>query len=339
MKALSRWEFNGIEQALSCISSWFSGTSSETQTLKSNLSLLLDKLPSHSSWEITVASKELLLNEASQAEFFCEDVFFDVRDPPFDADDMARVDHQVEEPMHGNGKPNEESDFDIESVGYKDALLLFRFNNKDLPFRLRQIITSDLKLLTLLESGLPTWVIFFQSYPLFCKLYCPWMRPLFRTLYISISLVTVIIGFYDLYKNVPLLKATASHLCGPLFKWIEAWDVKSRLRYLGTMLFLQNFEKAVRWVLVAARVVKLLVSLLTKPFIYPLKEMLDVLTPLWSLFSEMDEIFYTNVWILVKYFYSMVFELIEVLISPLEVLCSYLFILGMHTILNSHPFS
>ncbi|XP_024932992.3 uncharacterized protein LOC112492820 isoform X1 [Ziziphus jujuba] len=320
VKALRRWEFNGIEQALSCISSWFSGTSSETQTLKSNLILLLDKVPSNSSWGITVASKELLLNEASQAELFSEDVFFDVRDPPFDTDDIACMDHQVEE-------PSVEEDNDIESVEYKDTLLLLRFNNKDLPSKLRQIITSDLKLLTLLESGLPTWVIFFQSYPLFCKLYCPWMRPLFRTLYILISLVTVIIGFYDLYKNVPLLKAAASHLCGPLFKWIEAWDVKARLRYLGTMLFLQNFEKAMKWSLVATRSVKLLVSLLTKPFIYPLKEMLDILTPLWNLFSEMGELFYSNVWILVKYFYSVIFGFIEVLISPLEVLYAYLLIL------------
>ncbi|XP_048336458.2 uncharacterized protein LOC112492820 isoform X4 [Ziziphus jujuba] len=305
VKALRRWEFNGIEQALSCISSWFSGTSSETQTLKSNLILLLDKVPSNSSWGITVASKELLLNEASQAELFSEDVFFDVRDPPFDTDDIACMDHQVEE-------PSVEEDNDIESVEYKDTLLLLRFNNKDLPSKLRQIITSDLKLLTLLESGLPTWVIFFQSYPLFCKLYCPWMRPLFRTLYILISLVTVIIGFYDLYKNVPLLKAAASHLCGPLFKWIEAWDVKARLRYLGTMLFLQNFEKAMKWSLVATRSVKLLVSLLTKPFIYPLKEMLDILTPLWNLFSEMVST--TNLELHFITFLTLVLSLVNVLV-------------------------
>lgn len=71
------------------------------------------------------------------------------------------------------------------------------------------------------------------------------MPPLFRIFYTLISLITVIIGFYDLYKNVyvPLLKATASRLCGPLFKWIEAWDRISRIRYLGTMAFLRNLEK------------------------------------------------------------------------------------------------
>lgn len=338
VKSMRRWEFNGLDQALSCTSSWFSGTPSETQTLKSNLVLLLDKVPSHSAQGFTVSSKDLLLNEASQAEFFCEDVFFDVRDLPFDTNDIAYMDHKGEEPVVilGDQEPNRvKVDNDIESMGYKDTLLLFRFNNRDLPFKLRQIITSDMKLLTLLESGLPSWVIFFQSYPLFCKLYRPWMRPLFRTLDILISLVTVIIGFYDLYKNVPLLKATASHICGPLFEWIEDWDMISRLRYLGTMLFLQNFEKAVKWFLATTRVLKMLVSLVTQPFLYPLQEMMDVLTPLLGMPSELGELFYTNVWIVVKFFHSVVVNMIDILFTPLEFLYSYLFSLGTNTTLNS----
>ncbi|KAH7517557.1 hypothetical protein FEM48_Zijuj09G0077600 [Ziziphus jujuba var. spinosa] len=40
-------------------------------------------------------------------------------DLPFDADDIACMDHQVEE-------PNVDADNDIESVGYKDTLLLLR---------------------------------------------------------------------------------------------------------------------------------------------------------------------------------------------------------------------
>lgn len=336
VKSMRRWEFNGLDQALSCISSWFSGSPSETRTLKSNLVLLLDKVPSHSSRGFTVASKDLLLNEVSQAELFCEDVFFDVRDLPFDTNDIAYMDHNVEKPVliHGDEEPNHVNN-DIESMGYKDTLLLFRFNNRDLPFKLRQIITSDMKLLTLLESGLPSWVIFFQSYPLFCKLYRPWMRPLFRTLYILISLVTVIIGFYDLYKNVPLLKAAASHICGPLFEWIEDWDMISRLRYLGTMLFLQNFEKAVKWFLATTRVLKMLVSLVTQPFLYPLQEMMDILTPLLSMPSELGELFYTNVWIVVKFFHSVAVNMIDILFTPLEFLYSYLFSLGTNTTLNS----
>ncbi|KAC9767784.1 hypothetical protein E3N88_45284 [Mikania micrantha] len=59
----------------------------------------------------------------------------------------------------------------------------------------------------------------------------------------------LLIGFYDLYKNIPVLKATASRLFGPLFDWIETWEMVSRIKYLGTMLFLHNAEKAIMWLL------------------------------------------------------------------------------------------
>ncbi|KAL0444359.1 UNVERIFIED_CONTAM: hypothetical protein Slati_2158600 [Sesamum latifolium] len=134
----------------------------------------------------------------------------------------------------------------LEATLYHDVLILFRFDDANLPFKLRDIIMSKLRLLTLLEAGLPSWVIFLQSYPGFCRLYRPWMCPLARALYILISVVTVLIGFFDLYKNVPLLKATASHLCGPLFDWLEEWEMISRIKYLGTMLFLHNFKKAMK---------------------------------------------------------------------------------------------
>nr|GEX46659.1 G1/S-specific cyclin-E protein [Tanacetum cinerariifolium] len=114
---------------------------------------------------------------------------------------------------------------ETEATQYTDVLLLFRFNDRDLPFELQKIVMSDLRLLTLLEAGLPSWVLFFQSYPVFCHMYRPWMCPLARALYVAMSFVTVVIGFYDLYKNVPVLKAAASRLFGPLFDWIETWDM------------------------------------------------------------------------------------------------------------------
>ena len=76
----------------------------------------------------------------------------------------------------------------MDATQYRDVLILFRFNDHDLPFKLKEIITSDLRLLTLLEAGLPSWVIFLQSYPGFCHLYRPWMCPLARTLYVSPTL-------------------------------------------------------------------------------------------------------------------------------------------------------
>ena len=49
-------------------------------------------------------------------------------------------------------------------VDYKDVLIIFKFNDVWLPFELKKVITYDLRLLRLLKSGLPSWVIFFQSY-------------------------------------------------------------------------------------------------------------------------------------------------------------------------------
>ncbi|XP_050208058.1 uncharacterized protein LOC126657422 isoform X2 [Mercurialis annua] len=325
VKSVKKWEFNGIDQALSCISLWFSGTPSETETLRSNLVLLHGKVPSHSSWGITVASKELLFN-ASQAELFSEDVFFDVRECPPDTNDYEyETDSLVEEVVHGKSEELWEDDnSDSEPMAYKDTLLLLNFNNRDLPSKLAQIITSDLKLLPLLEAGLPSWVIFLQSYPLFKRVYRYWMRPLVRILYAIISCITVIIGFYDLYKNVPLLKAAASHLPWPFRNWIEAWDMVSRIKYLGTMLFLQNLQKPVKWFLSKTKLMKLLVSMLTRSYIYLFQGLMEILTPMWSAFAEIGEQICMIARVVVQPFWSILLEFADVLFSPLELLYSFL---------------
>ncbi|KAF2292621.1 hypothetical protein GH714_026081 [Hevea brasiliensis] len=166
VKSLRKWEFNGIDQALSCISLWFSSTPTEAQTLWSSLIFLYYKVSSPSSLGISVASKDLLFN-VSQAELFSEDAFFDVRECPIETNDKFCMDNQVGEPMIGKRKENLWEDSSFEPMEYKHTFLLFGFNDKNLPFQLNQIITSDLKLLTLLEAGLPSWVIFLQSYPFF----------------------------------------------------------------------------------------------------------------------------------------------------------------------------
>ncbi|XP_062117606.1 uncharacterized protein LOC133831361 isoform X2 [Humulus lupulus] len=329
VKSLTKWEFNSIDQALSCMSSWFSGNIPETQILRSNLILLQGKVPSHSMKEVADSPSNYLLNNASQAdEPLPEDKFFNACESPLDENDAVNMDQHLEElEQSGNTKQNGELDSKnnsgSEPMLYEDILLLCRFENKDLPFKLKQVITSDLKLLTLVESGLPTWVIFLQSYPLFCALYRPWMRPLFRTIYILISLVTVLIGFYDLYKNVPLLKATISHICGPFFNWIESWEMLSRIKYLGTMLFLQNFEKAVKLLLMTTRATKLLVSEVSDFLLYPIEVMADFLLPLWRFLADTTEASYNIGLLIAEFLHSIVGLLVEDLITPLKVLYSY----------------
>ncbi|XP_077214988.1 G1/S-specific cyclin-E protein [Tasmannia lanceolata] len=204
----------------------------------------------------------------------------------------------------------------FEATLYKDVLILFRFNDRDLPFKLKEIIMSDLRLLTLLESGLPSWVIFLQSYPLFCQFYRPWMCPLARALYLLISVVTVVIGFYDLYKNVPVLKATASRLCGPLFDWIETWEMISRIKYLGTMLFLHNFEKAVKWSLMITRATKSLFSVITKPMAGPVLELAELFLPFWLICLQTGESFGSVIWIVIATTCSLAAELVQIVLYP-----------------------
>lgn len=176
---------------------------------------------------------------------------------------------------------------------------------------------SDLRLLTLLESGLPSWVLFLQSYPVFCHLYRPWMCPLARAFYVLISIVTVLIGFYDLYKNVPLLKTTASHLFGPLFDWIETWEMISRIKYLGTMLFFHNFRKAVKWFLMVMRAMGSFLSVCTEPMTGPFSEFLDLILPLWSVFVELAESTFSVTWMVVESSFTMICDIIEILLLPI----------------------
>lgn len=216
----------------------------------------------------------------------------------------------------------------VDSTQYRDVLILFRFNDHDLPFKLRQIIMSDLRLLTLLEAGLPSWVVFLQSYPGFCHLYRPWMCPLARALYVLISVVTVLIGFYDLYKNVPVLKATASRLCGPLLDWIETWEMISRIKYLGTMLFLHNFQKAVQWSLTIRRTAQSFLSVLTQPLAEPLVEIFGFLTPVWNMLIDMLESFFSFIWILAESSCSLVCNLVEILLLPVWFVLSTIWSIG-----------
>lgn len=222
--------------------------------------------------------------------------------------------YESEDSIGSSPSSGDENSVDI--FNYKDILIIFRFNDHDLPFKLRQIIMSDLRLLTLLESGLPSWVIFLQSYPVFCQFYRPWMCPLARALYVIISIVTVLIGFYDLYKNVPVLKATAAHLCGPLFDWIETWEMVTRIKYLGTMLFLHNCQKALKWFLMMSNTTRSFFSVLAQPCVEPLSELFHSVFPIWNVFSQVVYSFSSIISMTVGSTCSLVVDLVEVLLKP-----------------------
>ncbi|KAI3988062.1 hypothetical protein MKX01_011851 [Papaver californicum] len=353
-KLMKRWEFDSIEQASNCIRSWFSGTHFELVWLQAYLDSTLGEVFHDAQDNFSTDScygdcaKNGFVEDSSshgglRSEFSvypahveCRETTLQTPPPPTGPYKRRKITKPI--PYEGGvdmfplGVQNESIDSPkisgassshssrtestAEATQHRDVLILFRFNDHDLPFKLRQIIMSDLRLLTLLESGLPSWVIFLQSYPLFCHLYRPWMCLVARALYVLISVVTVVIGFYDLYKNVPVLKATVSSVFGPLFDWIETWEMLSRIKYLGTMLFLHNFEKAIKWFLMATHSFKSFFSVLTQPFAGPVMELVEVILPFWNGCFQAVESFLTVIWVLIDSSCGLVMNIIQMLLSP-----------------------
>ncbi|CAK9175582.1 unnamed protein product [Ilex paraguariensis] len=357
-KFMRRWEFDSIAQAERCISSWFPGTRNELLLLKKHLDSTIgevfydahENFPRSSSVDDeNMCSTELCTEGESPYPSNMEDGTSILHTPPPPDGPYKRrkvmmsIRGRVEDDTYSEGTRGEivgsptgsqssyasDCEETIEDTKYKDVLLLFRFNDHDLPFKLREIITSDLRLLRLLESGLPSWVIFLQSYPGFCHLYRPWMCPLARGLYVLISIITVLIGFYDLYKNVPVLKATASRLFGPLFDWIETWEMISRIKYLGTMLFLHNFEKAVQWSLTITRTTRSFISVLTQPMAGPF---LEFLIPLSNICIQVAETFSSVIWIVIGSSCSLVENIVEIVLLPIWFILSVFWSIAMSII-------
>ncbi|XP_052735210.1 uncharacterized protein LOC108343222 isoform X3 [Vigna angularis] len=318
-KLMKRWEFDSIAQAARCMSSWFSGTPSEQMLLK-------EHLDSASGGEIFYDASEDFSGVVSvdddneDNDNVCRNVT--VEDMLGEIDDS--LDYSQTSSCFSDDTAEVTQDDSVETTQdvadkatqYRDVLLLFRFDDHDLPFKLREVIISDLRLLTLLEAGLPSWVIFLQSYPVLCNLYRPWMCPLARLLYVLISFVTVLIGFYDLYKNVPVLKATASRICGPLFDWIETWEMVSRVKYLGTMLFLHNFQKAVRWFLAFSHATRSFFSVLVQPLVESLVEIFGFLLPSLKFLFDIAESIFSVIWLVVDTSFDIVGNVLELLFSP-----------------------
>ncbi|KAJ0052933.1 hypothetical protein Pint_01963 [Pistacia integerrima] len=347
-KFMRRWEFDSIAQAVSCISSWFSGKHHELLQLRDYLESTIGEIFYDAEEEFSRATpkgddENICSNNqcgedtslqciASRFSAYTGTAESRTNEPhtppqtgPFKRRKVMKCNgdgFEIEDLLCNSGTCID-SDIAAKATEYRDVLILFRFNDCDLPFKLRKIIMSDLRLLTLLEAGLPSWVIFLQSYPGFCHLYRPWMCPLVRALYVLISVVTVLIGFYDLYKNVPVLKATASRLCGPLLDWIETWEMVSRIKYLGTMLFLHNFQKAVQWFLAITRTIRSFFSVVTLPMAEPLMEVLSFLLPVWNTLVQVVESSCSVLWVLIGSSCSLIGDLMEIVLLPIWLIISF----------------
>ena len=88
-----------------------------------------------------------------------------------------------------------------------------------------------MRLLQLYESGLPAWAVFLPSYGLY---YRPWLRTATWLAFVLVSVFSMALGFWDLWRNVPYLRtalATAFRPAAIAFEWLEAHtQVRTRQR-------------------------------------------------------------------------------------------------------------
>ncbi|XP_047940450.1 uncharacterized protein LOC125187845 [Salvia hispanica] len=331
-KIMRRWEFDSIAQADMSIATWFPGTINEQILLKDHLDATLgddaeesfpkavDANGNETSGDVTSAGSDTPCSPDNTPSV-CPDTTEIIKKTHHTSPTPASVNSSGEANRDLNGvcsKTSDVSDYEekIEVTIYRDVLILFKFSDPYLPFKLKHIIMSKLRLLTLLEAGLPSWVIFLQSYPGFCRIYKPWMCPLARGLYVFISVVTVLIGFYDLYKNVPMLKATVSRMFGPLCDWIDAWEMTSRIQYLGTMLFLNHFQKAMKCFLTATRTILSILTFFFAPLARPFAELSELFFPLWNLFLPLAQNFFSVICTVLESSFTMIGDILEMFLLP-----------------------
>ncbi len=78
------------------------------------------------------------------------------------------------------------------------------FDDPILPYALKEVINipENKELLKLYEASLPSWTVVLAQY----GYYKPWFRFAVRYIIFLASLITMALGFWDLYKNVPVFK-------------------------------------------------------------------------------------------------------------------------------------
>jgi len=89
-----------------------------------------------------------------------------------------------------------------------DITIVAYFDDPILPYALKEVINipDNKDLLKLYEASLPSWTVVLAQY----GYYKPWFRFAVRYIIFLASLITMALGFWDLYKNVPVFKNVIS---------------------------------------------------------------------------------------------------------------------------------
>ena len=120
---------------------------------------------------------------------------------------------------------------------YTHETLVVHFSHPSLPDALRRRVQSPgTGLLRLYETGLPPWALLLPRCGFY---YRPWLRTLARGLFVLVSVLSMMAGFYDLYKHVPGLDAVFTRFWKPLGDFLER-HAAARLSILASYLFTQS---------------------------------------------------------------------------------------------------
>ncbi|CAL5219001.1 g756 [Coccomyxa viridis] len=144
------------------------------------------------------------------------------------------------------------SSWTVPSRAYEYRTVSFNFSDPRVPQILQHPIQSNERLLKLYESGLPAWAIYM---PLYRLPYRPWMRKATYCLFILISVFSLVVGYYDIIKNVPLFRKALSSIVGSLslpsaaiLEWLDS-HVQVRMSILFAYMFgkSQLFAQLLTW--------------------------------------------------------------------------------------------
>lgn len=101
----------------------------------------------------------------------------------------------------------------------KDKTLIGYFDDPILPYAFHRLIhhEKNKRLLNIYEESIPAWCTFLASYGFPYK---PWLRFGVKYFFFSLSLFTMVLGFYDLYKHVPTVRTFFKEHFGAFFDWV-----------------------------------------------------------------------------------------------------------------------
>jgi hypothetical protein len=121
-------------------------------------------------------------------------------------------------------------------VVFRDRTVQAHFADPHLPDALRARVRARPALLRLCESGLPPWAIFLAGYGFF---YRPYLRAVARYLFLLVSSLSMLAGFYDLYKHIPGADVVLAGMWSPFTQFLEN-HARARLSILASYLFTQS---------------------------------------------------------------------------------------------------